>query len=99
MKRPLAVTIIALCISLGVQADTGETLEFEVHGMTCAFCVDALQRKLEALPEVKSAEVSLKQHRVRIHLEGTLVDRAEIRQSVIDAGFSPVGLQDTQGVD
>ena len=92
MKTTIFSLLIAIYLPLNTPAVASEALEFEVHGMTCAFCVDALRRKLEALPEVEQAEVSLRHRKVRIILNEHPVDYSRLRQAVIDAGFSPVGL-------
>ena len=67
-----------------------EQIEIDVHGMTCAFCVDSLQRNLGKLPDVESAVVSLKHKKVRIETAGDSVDLERIKQTVLDSGFTPV---------
>ena len=67
-----------------------EQIEIDVHGMTCAFCVDSLQRNLGKLPDIKSAEVSLKLKKVRIETAGDTVDIEHIKQTVLDSGFTPL---------
>ncbi|MEN8108713.1 MAG: heavy metal-associated domain-containing protein [Pseudomonadota bacterium] len=67
-----------------------EQIEIDVHGMTCAFCVDSLQRNLRKLPDVESAEVSLKRKKVRIETTGDTVDIERIKETVLDSGFTPV---------
>ena len=69
---------------------TAEQVEIDVHGMTCAFCVDSLQRNLVKLPDIESAEVSLKHKKVRIETAGDTVDLERIKQTVLDSGFTPV---------
>ena len=67
-----------------------EQLEIDIHGMTCAFCVDSLRRNLGKLPDVESADVSLKNKKVRIETAGDTVDIGRIKQTVLDSGFTPV---------
>lgn len=69
---------------------SAEKIEINVHGMTCAFCVDSLQRNLGKLPDVESAQVSLKHKKVRIETAGDSVDIERIKQTVLDSGFTPV---------
>ena len=88
MKRLLftySLLILAWAIPL-----SAEQIEIDVHGMTCAFCVDSLQRNLGKLPDVESAEVSLKHKKVRIETAGDTVDIKRIKQTVLDSGFTPV---------
>lgn len=72
------------------QAAFAKTLEVEVHGMTCAFCVDSLERKLTAVPSVAKVEVSLKANKVRLETDGDTSSFKNIRQAILDAGFTPV---------
>ena len=83
----LLVTVIALLHSTLLPA---EQIEIDIHGMTCAFCVDSLQRNLGKLADVKSAEVSLKLKKVRIETHNEKADIKRIRQTILDSGFTPV---------
>ena len=88
MKRVLLTfSLLALAWSNSLSA---EQIEIDVHGMTCAFCVDSLQRNLGKLPDVESAEVSLKLKKVRLETAGDTVDIERIKQTVLDSGFTPV---------
>lgn len=88
MKR-LLFTYVLLTL-VWVNPLSAEQIEIDVHGMTCAFCVDSLQRNLGKLPDVESAEVSLKHKKVRIKTAGGSVDIERIKQTVLDSGFTPV---------
>ena len=84
---------LAMCLLLALawaNPLSAEQFEIDVHGMTCAFCVDSLQRNLGKLPDVESAEVSLKHKKVRIETAGDTVDIERIRKTVLDSGFTPV---------
>jgi Cu+-exporting ATPase len=65
------------------------TVEVSVHGMTCAFCVDSLQRKFKKMKAVSKVEVSLKQKKVRLETQASAPSLASIKQAVLDAGFTP----------
>jgi copper chaperone CopZ len=67
-----------------------EQIEIDIHGMTCGFCVDSLQRNLGKLPDVESAEVSLKLKKIRVKTHGEKVDIERIKQTILDTGFTPV---------
>lgn len=84
--------ILALNATLVMMAQTAfaKTLEVEVHGMTCAFCVDSLERKLTAMPSVAKVRVSLKAHNVRLETNGDTPNDEAIKQVILDAGFTPV---------
>lgn len=79
-----------LC-SMVVLANTAfaRTVEIEVHGMTCAFCVDSLQRKFREMDSVEKVQVSLKTKTVRLETDENLPTIESIKNAVLDAGFTP----------
>ena len=87
------VLLLALLVSAATIADT---IEVDVHGLTCAFCVDSLQRQLKKLPDIEKVEVSLKTKKVRIVSSSEHIDRARVREIVIDSGFTPVNIRTIQ---
>ena len=70
-----------------------ETIEVDVQGLTCAFCVDSLQRQLKKLPDIERVDVSLKSKKVRIVSSAAQIDINQIRGIVIDSGFTPVDIR------
>lgn len=70
------------------------TLEVDVHGLTCAFCVDSLERAFRKIETVRDIKVSLERKKIRLETEGELPDDATIRQTILDAGFTPVRITD-----
>jgi len=84
------LSIYSLLVLVFANPLSAEQVEIDVHGMTCAFCVDSLQRNLGKLPDVKSADVSLKHKKVRIETSSGTVDIERIKQTVLDSGFTPV---------
>ena len=69
------------------------TIEVDLHGLTCAFCVDSLQRQLKKLPDIKQVDVSLKAKKVRIVSSAEHIDVDQIREIVIDSGFTPANIK------
>jgi copper chaperone CopZ len=69
------------------------TVEVDVHGMTCAFCVDSLNRKFNKLETVSKVEVSLKNNKIRLETNETEPSIEAIKQAVLDAGFTPVAVK------
>ncbi len=86
MKKQLLMAL-GLVVAIG-QAQARE-VEIEVYGMTCAFCVDSLQRKLTKMDGIKSVNVSLKEKRVLLQTAADSPSLDSIRQTVVDAGFTP----------
>jgi len=83
----LLLTIILACT---LPSAFARTVAIEVHGMTCAFCVDNLQHIFSQMPAVLKVKVSLKHKKVHLQtLEGSPSLQA-IKQAVLDAGFTPV---------
>lgn len=87
MKNFLLLPLLAaLAITFSVNA---KTIEVEVHGMTCALCVDTLNRKFNKMAGVSQVEVSMKMKKVRLETDSTLPTIAMIKQAIVDAGFTP----------
>lgn len=89
MKRWLTLTLLATSTMMA-QTAFAKTLEVEVHGMTCTFCVNSLERKLTAIPSVARVQVSLKANKVRLETDGDTLSIETIRQAILDTGFTPV---------
>ena len=82
---------MSLVIVLGVQQSVqARTVEVEVYGMTCAFCVDSLQRKFDKMQSISNVEISQKQKKIRLQTEDNQPCIESIKKAVLDAGFTPV---------
>lgn len=85
------MTLLTLLMGIAFPVTVfSETLEIDINGMTCAFCVDSLQRKLGKLPETAQVDVSLKNKKVRVDTGDEKADIDVIKQAIIDSGFTPV---------
>jgi copper chaperone len=62
-----------------------------VSGMSCEHCRCRVQRALEALPGVSSAEVSLKTGAVDVEADEGAVTREQLVAEVEKAGYSVTG--------
>ncbi len=78
--------------ALGSAMVQARTIEIDVHGMTCAFCVDTLQRTFTKFKTVSKVEVSLKHKKIRLETEGNQPSIDTIKQTVLDAGFTPINI-------
>lgn len=83
----LPVVFLFLFASQGLWA---RTVEVDVHGMTCPFCVDSLERKFGKMESVSKVQVSLKNKKVRLETEDNSPSLEEIKKTILDAGFTPV---------
>lgn len=75
------------------------TIEVEVHGMTCPFCVDSLERKFKKMDAVDKVQVSLKMKTVRLETDENLPTIETIKQAVLDAGFTPTKIIELDETD
>lgn len=90
MNRIIALFVGVLMVSPLSWADEPQVVEIEVTGMTCPFCVYGTEKKLNQLPGVDKAEVSLKAKKARIVMApGESADLEAIRKAIVDAGFTP----------
>jgi len=88
MKQLLLIMMVFM---LGwAQTVNARAVEVEVHGMTCSFCVDSLERKFGKMKSISKVEVSLKQKKVRLETEENAPSIETIRKAVLDAGFTPI---------
>jgi len=86
--------IIGLFVGLFLEQGMARTIEVEVHGMTCSFCVDALQRKFKKVPHVTDVKVSLKLKKMRLETDDdNNPSIEEVKQTVLDSGFTPVKVE------
>lgn len=69
------------------------TIEVDVHGMTCAFCVDSLEKNFNKLDTVSNIEVSLKNNKIRLETGESQPTIDAIKQTVLDAGFTPISVK------
>lgn len=65
------------------------TTTYQVSGMTCQHCVNAVTGELDGLPEVQSVEVDLESGAVTVTSAGPL-DESTVREAVEEAGYELV---------
>ncbi len=87
------VFIISLLLS---SLTFARTVEVDVHGMTCAFCVDNLQKRFNKMDSVVSVDVSLKNNKLKLITKGDEPSVETIKKSILDAGFMPVKVTETE---
>ncbi|RKZ49055.1 MAG: hypothetical protein DRQ58_03020 [Gammaproteobacteria bacterium] len=75
---------------LAIQIAHARTVEIDVYGMTCAFCVDSLERKFGKMESISSVEISLKQKKIRLETDENSPSIETLKQTVLDSGFTPV---------
>jgi len=88
MKKILLLPLLAILAF--VQPANAKTIEVDVHGMTCALCVDTLNRKFNKMEGVSKVQVSMKMKKVRLETESESPTVEMIKQAILDAGFTPI---------
>lgn len=88
MKKIQLLPILAILAF--VQPANAKTIEVNVHGMTCALCVDTLNRKFNKMEGVSKVQVSMKMKKIRLETESELPTVEMIKQAILDAGFTPI---------
>ena len=73
-----------------------ETIEIDIHGMSCSFCVEGLQDELSQLPDIDRVDVSLKSKKVRIVSKNDPLDRERIKRAIVDAGYTPMEIRNLE---
>jgi Cu+-exporting ATPase len=63
-----------------------------IEGMSCGHCSGRVQKELEAMDEVKSADVSADENRAIVELSAEVAD-AKLTAAVEEAGYQVVGIE------
>jgi P-type Cu+ transporter len=66
-------------------------LTLPIEGMTCASCVNRVERFLRKTDGVVDASVNLATERATVTFDPSLVGRSELERAVADAGYAVVG--------
>jgi len=89
MKKIILLTLFATLALFFALSLNAKTIEIDVHGMTCAFCVDTLNRTFNKIAGVTQVQISMKTKKIRIETASELPRIEMIKQAVLDAGFTP----------
>ncbi len=63
------------------------TIVLKVGGMSCGGCVRSVTGVLRQLPGVVSVEVSLEKAEALVEFDPALLDKPQMAQAIVDAGF------------
>lgn len=64
-----------------------ETVTLKVTGMTCMGCVSSVQRVLQGIDGVKTADVSLDTAQATVQYDASRANPAQIKAAIEDAGY------------
>lgn len=62
-------------------------LRYNVPGVTCDHCINAITRAVKALDKVSSVNIDLKTKLVTV--SGADLDDAAVRAAIVEAGYEP----------
>src|SRR3954463_13200418 len=82
-----------------MDSSTSSTLDLGVAGMTCASCVNRVERALKKVPGVSDAVVNLATESARVTFAPSEQIEAQIRRAVRNAGYEPRAVEDGGGED
>ena len=64
-----------------------EKAAVDIDGMTCDGCVRSVKRVLSGLAGVDAIDVSLEKNQATINFDPQIINTAQIRRSLEDAGY------------
>ena len=65
----------------------GESVTFQVEGMSCQHCVGKVESGLKALDGVSSVKVDLEAKEAKIRYDPQKIKAEELRDKLIDVGY------------
>ena len=68
----------------------------KIGGMTCASCVNHVEKALQAIPNVVSANVNLATQTANISTWGENISKTELEKVITDAGYTIISESNTQ---
>lgn len=88
MKKTL-FTLLLASLAFTTSANA-KTVEIDVHGMTCALCVDSLNQQFNKMSGVSNIQISIKTKKIKLVILSDEPSVELIKQAVLDAGFTPI---------
>ena len=76
-----------------------ERLTVSVGGMTCAACVNRVEKTLRSLPGVAEANVNFATERATVLFDGERLNRGDFRKAIEDLGYEVRGFEGESLVD
>ncbi len=76
-----------------VIAPGGEKVTVSLGGMTCAACVNRVEKALRSLPGVAEANVNFATERATVVFDGDRINRGDFRRAIEDLGYEVRGFE------
>lgn len=93
-----ALAWMMACVAIGAAEDAPQNTSVTIKGMHCAACAKKVTKKLQSVPNVKSASVDPEQGMaVVIPTAGNELSPKAVWEAVEKAGYKPVELKGPSG--
>jgi Cu+-exporting ATPase len=69
------------------QSKEAEKLSISIGGMTCAACVNRIEKTLQRIPGVLKAAVNLATEKATVQYQADRVEKSELRKAIEDLGY------------
>ena len=94
LKRSLTLILMGLLVATIVlpayAQDSPSQITIRVDGLSCPFCAYGLEKKLNKLEGTEKVRIDIDQGVAEITVaEGKTIEESQLRQAVLDAGFTP----------
>ncbi len=90
MKRIVLVLIAMFWLSMAAWPADQEVVDVSVTGLACPFCAFSVEKSLSKLSGVDSVTVNLAAYQVRVVMQSEqTADLQQIKQAIVNAGFTP----------
>lgn len=84
----------------GINEENGiHEVTIGIDGMTCASCVNAVERALKRLEGINSANVNLTTEKANILYDSNIIGIKELKAAIVDAGYHPVDVEVKENED
>lgn len=87
--KVLRIGVFLALAAAGTQAWAAKVYKIRVDGLACPFCAYGVEKKLKAVPGVKSLNISINSGTVTVTMSaGATLSRAVARQAIKESGFT-----------
>ena len=94
LKKVLTLVVMGLLFTVMVvpahAQDSSTQISIRVDGLSCPFCAYGLEKKLNRLEGTEKVRLDIDRGVAEIMVaKGKTIEESELRQAVLDAGFTP----------
>ncbi|RDE09140.1 heavy metal translocating P-type ATPase [Pelagibacterium lacus] len=94
-SKPDPAAVLAAVRGAGYEPAPSDTLVLDITGMTCASCVNRVEKALQAVDGVFGVSVNLATERATVDVLHGAVDRRRLVQAVEEAGYGVRAVEET----